>query len=158
MNVAASTRILVEDLITESAMLVDSLVLDRWLDCFQPDSRYMVIPKENRDRGLPAAIINCQTRAILEDRITVLHKASKFNPHVDRHILGRTRFLDEKDGVVKTETNFMIVQSTMEGFSKLFCAGVYEDSIQVTDGNAKFKERVAVVDTFSVPNLIATPI
>ncbi len=158
MSTDAKTRALVDELITRSAMLIDSLALDKWLDCFDSDSKYMVVPRENRINGYPAAIINCQNKAILQDRLLVLHKASKYNPHVDRHILGRTHIDSAGDALVKCQTNFMIVQSTLEGFSKLFCAGIYEDTIAISDGSAKFKEHVAVVDTFSVPNLIATPI
>lgn len=158
MSVDAAARVMIDDLITRSAMLIDSMALDKWLDCFDDESKYMVIPRENRLHGYPAAIINCQTKAILQDRILVLHKSSKYNPHADRHILGRTQIDDSGEALVKCQTNFMIVQSTLEGFSKLFCSGIYEDTIAIGGGSAKFKEHVAVIDTFSVPNLIATPI
>ena len=56
------------------------------------------------------------------------------------------------------ESNFMIVQTTKTGESKLFCAGCYEDRINVTSPRARFRERIVVLDTFSIPTLLATPI
>src|SRR5580704_13330161 len=98
----------------------------KWLETFDPEARYQVIPRENRDLGLPIALISCTSREILADRINVLQSASKFNPHYDRHILGRTEIKSVNGQLVATETNFMIVQSSMEGISQLFCAGCYE--------------------------------
>lgn len=158
MSLDFEKKALVEDMIVKSAMMVNRLDLDGWIDLFLPEAKYLVIPRENRDCGYPIAIISCQSRAVIEDRILVLNSASKYNPHYDRHILSRTDVRAVNGDVVSTETNFMIVQSTKEGESKLFCAGCYEDEITLAGETPKFLQRVAVVDTFSVPNLIATPI
>jgi anthranilate 1,2-dioxygenase small subunit len=157
-NLDITTRLIVEDLIVRSAMLIDRDDLETWIASFEPEGRYIVLPRENRDLGYEIALIKCEKRAILEDRVMVLRSASKFNPHVDRHILSRSDFVAFEGGIVTVQTNYTIVQSTLEGVSKLFCAGTYEDRIRVRDGVATFVERVAVLDTFSVPNLIATPI
>jgi len=151
-------RFTVEDLIVRSAMQIDRDELEAWVASFEVDGRYIVLPRENRDQGYAIALIKCEKRAILEDRILVLRAASKFNPHVDRHILSRPHFVAQDGDIVTTHTNFTIVQSSLEGVSKLFCSGCYEDRIRVGNGVATFVERVALLDTFSVPNLIATPI
>jgi anthranilate 1,2-dioxygenase small subunit len=52
----------------------------------------------------------------------------------------------------------MIVQTNKSGESKLFCAGCYEDRIKVGAGRARFVERIAVLDTFSIPSMLATPV
>lgn len=158
MTIDITTRLLVEDLIVRSAMLIDRDALEEWVASFEPQGRYIVLPRENRDNGYAVALIKCEKREILEDRIMVLRAASKFNPHVDRHILSRSDFVGQDGDMILVETNYTIVQSSLEGVSKLFCAGTYEDRIRVRDGKATFVERVAVLDTFSVPNLIATPI
>nr|WP_246448666.1 aromatic-ring-hydroxylating dioxygenase subunit beta [Novosphingobium flavum] len=139
-------------------MLIDSDALEEWVASFEETGRYIVLPRENRDLGYAIALIKCEKRAILEDRLTVLRAASKFNPHVDRHILSRPCYMGIEGDIVSVQTNFTIVQSSLDGVSKLFCAGVYEDRIRVSGDGATFVERVAVIDTFSVPNLIATPI
>jgi anthranilate 1,2-dioxygenase small subunit len=151
-------RSLVDDLLTRSALLIDRDDLDGWLDCFEAESRYVVIPRDNRDRGFPAALIHCDNKARLIDRVACLCHANKFNPHYDRHIVGAGCIHAVTDGIATVESSFMIVQTTLTGVSTLFCAGGYEDRIRVTGSTAKFVERVAVIDTFSVPTLLATPV
>ena len=87
-----------------------------------------------------------------------LRHANKYNPHFDRHILSASRINDVTDGVATVETNFLDVQTNKTGESRLFCAGCYEDQILVHGDTAKFTERIAVLDTFSVPTLLATPV
>ena len=155
---STQARALAESLIAETAMYIDRLEFDRWIDSFEPTGQYFVVPRENRDRGYPAALIYCNSRDMIADRISALLKVNKFNPHVDRHIVSRPFVIEATPALVKAETNFMIVQSNAEGVSKLFCAGVYEDVIAVDNGMARFRTRHVVLDTFCVPNLIATPI
>ena len=157
-GVDASVREQVERLVVDSAMFIDRDELDAWVDCFEPDGRYVVMPRENRILGLPVGIIHCETRARIEDRIVCLRHANKYNPHFDRHIISASRINGVTDGVAEVETNFLVVQTTKTGESRLFCAGCYEDRIRTGDGTAKFVERIAVLDTFSVPTLLATPV
>lgn len=148
----------VEKLVVDSAMFIDRDELDAWMDCFEPDGRYIVLPRENRLLNLPVGIIHCENRARIEDRIVCLRHANKFNPHFDRHIVSLPRILSVEGDVARVETNFMVVQTSKTGESRLFCAGVYEDRIRVNGHPAKFVERIAVVDTFTVPTLMATPV
>lgn len=149
---------MVEQLILDSAMFIDRDELDRWMDCFEPEARYVVLPRENRALGLPVGIIHCENRARLEDRIVCLRHANKFNPHYDRHILSMSRIRSVENAIATAETNFMIVQTNKTGESRLFCAGVYEDRIRVNPDRARFVERIAVLDTFAIPTLLATPV
>ena len=156
--VDAAVREQVERLVVDSAMFIDRDELDAWVDCFEPDGRYIVLPRENRILGHPVGIIHCENRARIQDRIVCLSHANKYNPHFDRHIVSASRINDVTDGVAEVETDFLVVQTTKTGESRLFCAGCYEDRIRVTGDTAKFAERIAVLDTFSVPTLLATPV
>jgi len=151
-------RGLVDDLLTRSAMLIDRDDLDGWLDCFEAESRYIVMPRDNRDRGFPAALIHCDNKVRLRDRIVCLRHANKFNPHYDRHIVSAGHIRSVADGIAAVELSFLVAQTTKTGVSSLFCAGLYEDRIRVAGPSAKFVERLAVLDTFSVPTLLATPV
>jgi len=157
-SVDPAVREQVERLVVDSAMFIDRDELDAWVDCFEPEGRYIVMPRENRILGLPVGIIHCETRARIEDRIVCLRHANKYNPHFDRHIVSASRINGVADGVAEVETNFLVVQTTKTGESHVFCAGCYEDRIRVDGDTAKFTERIAVLDTFSVPTLLATPV
>jgi len=148
----------VERLIIDSAMYIDRDELEAWLDCFEEHSRYVVMPRNNRELGYPVGLMHCDSKDRIKDRIVCLRHANKFNPHYDRHIVGASRINALQDGVAAVETNFMIVQTTKSGESKLFAAGCYEDRIRVGGERARFVERIALLDTFSIPSMLATPV
>ena len=56
MNDATDTKRRVEDFILRSALMIDNGQFDDWLGCFADESRYIVIPRENKVRGLPGAL------------------------------------------------------------------------------------------------------
>ena len=151
-------KALVERLIVDSAMFIDRDELEAWLDCFEEQSRYVVMPRNNRELGYPVGLMHCDTKDRIRDRIVCLRHANKFNPHFDRHIVGASRINSVAEDIAAVETNFMIVQTNKSGESKLFCAGCYEDRIRVRSDCAKFVERIALLDTFSIPSMLATPV
>lgn len=155
---AHDAKPIVEQLVLAAAMHIDRGELDRWLDCFEETSSYVVMPRENRVLGLPVGIIHCASKDQMRDRIVCLEHANKFNPHYDRHIVSASWIGAIEGELVRAETNFMVVQTSKTGESRLFCAGCYEDTIRFANGTARFAERIVLVDTFAVPTLLATPL
>jgi 3-phenylpropionate/cinnamic acid dioxygenase small subunit len=148
----------IEQFILHSAHLIDENRLDEWLDCFEERSSYIVIPRDNHVRGFEAALMHCSTKARLADRVLCLQKANKVNPHYDRHILGGSLVGSSNEGIMEVDTNFMVVQTDLDGASKLFCAGSYKDRIRVDGTSPQIVGRRVIVDTFSVPTMLATPL
>jgi anthranilate 1,2-dioxygenase small subunit len=155
-SIALKTRI--ENFVLRSALMIDDGLFDQWLDFFEESSRYIVIPRENKVRGLPGGLMHCENKARLTDRITSLRHANKVNPHFDRHIVSGSLIMSVDDDVVSAQSNFLVVQTDLSGVSKLFCAGCYEDKIALRGEAEKLLERCVVVDTFSVPTMLATPL
>jgi anthranilate 1,2-dioxygenase small subunit len=145
--------------VASGALKLDRDQLEDWLEDFSEKSRYLVLPRENLERGYQVGVMSCESKAILADRLSVLRNANKFNPHYDRHIISATvlNSVDAATGIVSATTPFIVVQTTLEGVSKLFVSGSYEDKIQ-TGGEYRIVERIVVLDTFSVPNCLATPL
>jgi anthranilate 1,2-dioxygenase small subunit len=155
-SIALKARI--ENFVLRSALMIDDGLFDQWLDFFEESSRYIVIPRENKVRGLPGGLMHCENKARLTDRITSLRHANKVNPHFDRHIVSGSLIMSVDDDVVSAQSNFLVVQTDLSGVSKLFCAGCYEDKIALRGEAEKLLERCVVVDTFSVPTMLATPL
>jgi anthranilate 1,2-dioxygenase small subunit len=147
----------VADFVARGAMKLDRDDLDGWLEGFDDAGRYVVLPRENQERGYQVGVMYCDSKAILLDRVSVLRNANKFNPHYDRHIVGATVVDEVSDNVAIASTPFSVVQTTLEGVSSLFVSGVYEDRIRVGE-RMSILERIVVLDTFSVPNCLATPL
>ena len=52
-GVDPAVREQLERLLVDSAMFIARDELDAWVDCFEPEGRYIVMPRENRILGLP---------------------------------------------------------------------------------------------------------
>ena len=131
---------------------------DEWLGLFTKDCSYQVLPKENADRDLPASLIYCASRGMLEDRIESLRLVSKYNLHSDRHIIGVPRVTTiDKDNLL-AEAAFSVYQTEQEGDTRLFATGLYRDRLQRNGKGFKFNQKMVVLDTFAVPSLLATPL
>ena len=113
-------RAAVHDLLAEYGALIDLAKFDEWLDLFAEECRYQVLPRENFDRGLPAALVYCDSRAMLEDRIRALREANKYNIHIDRHVIGLPRIFDNG---LEVEAPFAVYQTDQEGATRLFATG-----------------------------------
>jgi len=113
------------------------------------------IPRENFDRGLPAALVFCDSRAMLEDRIRALREANKYNIHTDRHVIGLPRIVND---ALAVEAPFAVFQTDQEGETRLFATGLYRDRLEASGDSLKFSDKLILLDTFAVPSLLATPL
>ena len=143
------------DLFAEYGALIDTAKFDEWLDLFAEECRYQIIPRENLDHGLPAGLVFCDSRAMLEDRIRALREANKYNIHADRHVIGLPRILGNG---LSAEAPFAVYQTDQEGETRLFATGLYRDRLVLVGSRLKFRDKLVLLDTFAVPSLLATPL
>ena len=148
-------RTAVCDLLAEYGALIDRAKFDEWLDLFAEQCRYQIVPRENFDRGLPAALVFCDSRAMLEDRIRALREANKYNIHTDRHVIGLPRIFD---GGMMIEAPFAVFQTDQEGETRLFATGLYRDRLEIAGRCLKIADKLVLLDSFAVPSLLATPL
>ena len=88
-------RFALYDLFAAYGALIDAGEFDAWLALFAATCTYHIVPRENYDRGLPAGLVYCDSRAMLEDRIRALREANKYNIHADRHLICLPRLIGE---------------------------------------------------------------
>lgn len=148
----------IHDLLAEYGALLDMTKYDAWLGLFAEECRYNVVSRENSDRGLPAALIFCDSRAVLEDRIRALREANKYNIHTDRHLIGLPRLLPLDAEGLTVEAPFAVFQTDQEGETRLFATGLYRDLLEPTPAGLKIRDKLVLLDTFAVPTLLATPL
>jgi len=152
---STTNHVAVYELLAEYGALIDAAKFDEWLDLFAEECRYQIVPRENYDRGLPAALMFCDSRAVLEDRIRALREANKYNIHTDRHIIGLPRIFD--DGLA-VEAPFALYQTDQEGETRLFATGLYQDQLEPGEHGLKIRDKLILLDTFAVSSLLATPL
>jgi 3-phenylpropionate/cinnamic acid dioxygenase small subunit len=151
-------RAVVFDLFARYGALIDAAQYEEWLGLFASECRYQVMPGENWRQGLPAALIFCDSRAMLEDRILALREANKFNIHTDRHLIGLPRIIGTASAGTLVEAPFAVFQTDAEGGSQLFATGLYRDTLVLVNGELKISDKLVLLDTFAVPHLLASPL
>ena len=151
-------RLAVQALLAEYGGLLDLGRYDQWLGLFATECRYSVVPRENHEAGLPVALILCDSRAMLEDRIEALRQANKYNIHIDRHIIGLPRIVAGQGGRTDIEAPFAVYQTDQEGETRLFATGLYRDRLETAGGALRIAEKLVLLDTAAIPTLLATPL
>ena len=146
------------DLFAEYGALLYAGDYEIWLGLFAGECRYQVLPRENADAGLPVALIFCDSRAMLEDRIRALQEANKYNIHTDRHLIGLPRIVGDDAVAIEVEAPFAVFQTDQEGGTTLFAAGLYRDRLVTERGRLRIRDKLVLLDTFAVPSLLATPL
>jgi len=158
----AEIRSAVEELIAAYVTAIDDGRLEEWPEFFTDDCVYRIVPRENDAQGLPLAIMNCESRAALCDRISAYRKANLFAPNAYRHMLGPVRITDEGGGEVRARTNYALFRTALDpvgyGASELFSVGEYRDRIVMVGGATRFREKLVIADTCRIQTLLATPI
>jgi len=157
--VEIETRLAVLDLLAEAAHLLDEDRLEDWVDCFAEEAIYRILSRENEVRGLPLPLFQCENKDMLRDRVLALRRATVINIHRDRHIVGPVRLaLEPAPGILVAQSSYALFQIDQEGIATLFGVGSYRDRIRISGGCARFVERLVMVDSYSIPTMLSTPI
>ena len=86
----------VEDFNAAYAAALDEQRLTDWAEMFTDDAFYVVISRENADRGMPVGLIYCDSKRMIYDRAFALEKTAMFAPRYLRHLIGNLQILGEE--------------------------------------------------------------
>ena len=151
-------RLRVEDLYAQYAHTIDDDRLEDWPGLFTQDGVYRVTTRENYDSGLPLAMVYCDGRGMMADRISALRTANIYEPHVYCHMLSAVRVLAREGGVIRARSNFSVMRTMQEGETMLFAVGRTFDTLVEDGGQLRFRERLAVLDSRRVDTLLVIPV
>lgn len=158
MNTDQSLRLRIEDLYTDYVHTIDDDRLEDWPDYFTDAGRYRIITRENHERGLPAALIYCDGKGMLRDRISAMRKANVFDPQTYCHTSGAIQVLSADDDGIQVRSNFTVIRTLSDGAMSVFACGRYLDRIAEEDGALKFAERTVVIDSRRIDTLLVIPL
>lgn len=157
MTVDAGLRIRIEAFLANCAHAIDDDELERWPGFFVEDALYQIITRENHDAGLPMAIMICEGRGMMADRVMALRTANVYEPHTYCHLLGPT-VLSEVSDVVAARTNFSVVRTMQDGRMEIFAAGKYLDRIVLAEGTPLLADRRVVLESRRIDILLVFPL
>ena len=147
----------IEDFLAAYAEAIDDWQIERWPGFFSEDGTYQIITRESFDAGLPIGIMFCDSRGMMQDRVSALRTANIYEPHSYRHLLGRPRIEADGDGF-SARSNFCVFRVGQDGDTVVFATGRYMDRLVQEDGAWRFKERRVVLDSRRVDILLVLPL
>lgn len=151
-------RLQIEALYAEYAQTIDDDRLEEWPALFVEDGKYRVTTRENHGNALALAIMYCDGRGMMSDRISALRLANIYEPHVYCHLTSGARVMEVSSGEIRTQASFAVIRTMQEGEQTIFACGRTFDRIVEQDGRLLFKERLVVLDSRQVDTLLVIPI
>ena len=150
----------IDDFNAAYAAALDEQRLSDWAEMFTEDAFYVVISRENADRGLPVGLIYCDSKKMIYDRAFALEKTTMFAPRYLRHIIGNLQILGEdQGGGIRARANYVLIQVLYDRpEAKLHQVGAYHDVFRRVDGALKLAERRCIYDSLLIDNALCLPV
>ena len=147
-----------EQLYSRYGAAIDDGRLDDWCELFWEDCFYAIIPRDNYDRGLPLAIMGCESRAMLKDRARAIRETMMYEARYVRHQITNVRVL-QVDAAIHAEANYVVFEVLADELPKILSVGRSIDLIERSaDGALRFRDKRVVYDSVLVPNSIIYPL
>ena len=148
-----------ERLYAEYAEKLDDGPLQEWPDLFCEDCLYQLMPRDNFDRDLPLAIMRCESRGMLQDRVRAVQETVMHEPRYLRHQITNICVREARDNSVDVTANYSVVEVLHDELPRILSTGKYIDTIACqSDGGLLFKNKLCVYDSVLVPNTIVYPV
>ena len=148
----------VADLYADYVACLDEGELERWPEFFVDDCRYQIVPRENYERRLPLALMSCESKGMLRDRVAAVRQTSVYGPRMMRHLVSSVRVRESTRDSVAVEANFALFETPLDEPTRVFNAGRYFDQLVRIDGQLKFKEKLCVLDGAVIRGSLIYPI
>jgi len=155
---APELRAELADLYAEYGDVLDTGDYERWTALFTARCLYLVIPRENHERGLPLATVRAESRGMLEDRVHAIRQTQMFVPRWMRHLIGAPRVLGVADGVVNARASYAVFETQPDQLTRVLNVGRYEDEIVRDEGRLRFRRKLCVYDSVLIPTSLVLPI
>ena len=157
MNVDITTQLAIEQLLARYVHAIDDDRLEEWPAFFVAAGRYRITTAENHARGLPLCMVQADSQAMMRDRIAALRHANIYEAQGYRHTVSSTLVKPLGGETFEAVSNFIVVRIMHDGASALFASGRYVDRIRLA-GEAKFEDKLVILDSRRVDTLLAIPL
>jgi salicylate 5-hydroxylase small subunit len=132
--------------------------LERWPDLFLETCIYKVIPRENHEQNFPVAVIYCESRDMLTDRVVALRETALYAPRIVRRITSAICLRAIKPDGLHLTADFALFQTMVDRPSELFLCGRCLDRVVDDAGVLRFAERLCIYDSTIIPTSLVYPV
>ena len=151
-------RLEIEEFHGEYCWTLDCGDVERWPEYFTEDAVYRITARENADAGLPVGLVYADSRAMIRDRAFALKHTQMYAPRTMQHFVTNVRVLEAKGGTVKAQSNYLLLQTLVDGPTTIHQSGRYYDTFVRENGRLLLKERQCVYDTVLIANDLVLPV
>ncbi len=130
MSLDADTQRRLEALYSRYARLLDDGPLEEWPELFTESCLYLVIPRDNHDRGLPMAIMRCESRGMLRDRVRAVQETIMHEPRYLRHQITNVEGEAGPAGRIEARANYCVVEVLEGELPKILSVGRSMDVVE----------------------------
>lgn len=148
----------IERLNGEYARILDSEQFEEFPELFVEDCLYRVVPRENYLLNLPIAVIHCESKGMIKDRVYAARESTMAEPRTLRHFITNLRILEAGADAIRAEANVLVVQTMINRMTEIVLSGFYLDQIVRSNGRFLFKERLCVYDSLLLPTSLIAPV
>jgi 3-phenylpropionate/cinnamic acid dioxygenase small subunit len=157
-DVSMAARARLADLYCAYDDALNNAELERWPALFTETCVYKILPRENHERDMPVAVMYCESRAMLEDRVTALRETALFAPRIVRRITSGICLRAADGDTWHLTANFAVFETLPNQPSTLFLCGRALDQVVDEGGALRFAERVFVYDSTIIPASLVYPL
>jgi 3-phenylpropionate/cinnamic acid dioxygenase small subunit len=148
----------IQALYTRYADLIDEGPLSEWPALFVENAVYRIVTRENLARGWALALMSCDSRGAIEDRVYAIEHLSMTIPRRYRHLISGFSVAPQGADIWRVAANFAVFETIEAQPTTNFAAGRYKDVIVREAGALKFKEKISICDAASIKNSLVFPL
>jgi len=149
----------IQALYARYAELIDEGPLAQWPQLFVEDAIYKIVTRENLDRGWALALMSCESRGGIEDRVNAIENLSMTIPRRVRHLISGFALALQGGQSWAVSANFAVFETIDGQATTCFAAGRYKDIVaRESDGQLRFREKISICDAATIKNSLVFPL
>ena len=132
--------------------------LEGWLGLFAEDCSYRIVSRENHSQGLPLALVRCDSRALLADRVAAIRNTQFFAARVMRSFVSGLRILSATPSGLEVTASFLVTEALEREPPRIHSVGEYRDLVVTRDGGLRFARKCAIYDSPMIQTSLIYPL
>ncbi|HUB14048.1 MAG TPA: aromatic-ring-hydroxylating dioxygenase subunit beta [Acetobacteraceae bacterium] len=138
--------------------VLNSGALEDWPTLFADPCLYKIVERSSHEQGFPIAVMYCESREMLMDRVVALRETALFAPRIVRRVTSGICLRSIAPDGLHLSASFAVFQTMQDRPSELFLCGRNEDRVVDDGGTLRFAARVCIYDSTIVPTSLVYPI
>jgi len=151
-------RLEIEEFHADYCWTLDCGDVERWPEYFADDAVYRITARENADAGLPVGLVYADSKAMIRDRAFAIKHTQMYAPRTMQHLVTNVRVLQVKGDEIKAQSNYLLLQTLVDGPTTIQQSGRYYDTFVRKGGRLLLKERQCIYDTVLIANDLVLPV